>query len=421
MQNSLLAINWLVLLPLGVALHWSLHLIYGGRRGRSAGALHLMLSTAAWLFLMAGVLGPITVYGGPFGVLLTVAFFGVTMMFVQKYRHAEGRTLLWFLAVAAERQWSLAEAARTFAADRTDEMGRRADRLADLLDTGVPLPDALQQSKNHLPLDAQLAARLGHESGDIAVALKESARDGGRFAPIWEPFLQRLIYLILVVAMGLVLVNLGMIRVMPTYTVILADFEVDMPRVAAVFVAMSSFLYQCYPVIAVLELMILLVLFWGILMILGKFIWEPPPLAWFTRRYHGAHVLRSLAQAVEFQRPMDETFDRLGASYPRGHVRRRLDEATVEIRAGTHWCDALEGSRLIAPADAAVLRAAERVGNLPWALREMSNSAMRRLATRLHLGLNLGIPAAIVAVGAFVGLFAWAVLEPLMKLVMSLT
>jgi type II secretory pathway component PulF len=92
-----------------------------------------------------------------------------------------------------------------------------------------------------------------------------------------------------------------------------------------------------------------------------------------------------------------------------------------ELAGGAHWIDALRRAKLISAADAAVLAAAQRAGNLPWALEEMADSVIRRQSYRLQVAMNLIFPPALLAVGATIGLFAIGLFMPLVTLVQALT
>jgi type II secretory pathway component PulF len=147
---------------------------------------------------------------------------------------------------------------------------------------------------------------------------------------------------------------------------------------------------------------------------------EPIGASWITRRFHGAIVLRSLAQAVQRGYPLDSTFDLLTRWYPRHHVRGRLLQAKQEVEEGGNWCDALQRCGLVAPAAAAVLRAAERVGNLPWALREMAESTMRRMYRRVTFLINLLFPLVVILIGYAVAFFVVSMMLPLISLIQNL-
>ena len=102
----------------------------------------------------------------------------------------------------------------------------------------------------------------------------------------------------------------------------------------------------------------------------------------------------------------------LAESYPKRAVRRQLHQAAAEVDSGGDWCEGLFHHGLIGRADRAILQAAQRLGNLPWALREMADSNRRRLAYRVQALSQMCFPLAVFVYGAIVGLIAVAVFRP---------
>ena len=76
---------------------------------------------------------------------------------------------------------------------------------------------------------------------------------------------------------------------------------------------------------------------------------------------------------------------------------------------------------LIGKPEAAVFRAAERTGNLAWALEEMAESHVRRSVYRIQAWVNVAFPASLLALGGCVLLIAFAILSPLFKMILCLT
>jgi len=76
---------------------------------------------------------------------------------------------------------------------------------------------------------------------------------------------------------------------------------------------------------------------------------------------------------------------------------------------------------LIKRAELAVLKSAQRVGNLPWALREMAASSRRRLAYRLQGVAQVLFVLVIVSFGLMIGTFYISYFLPLIRLIQSLT
>jgi protein transport protein HofC len=101
-------------------------------------------------------------------------------------------------------------------------------------------------------------------------------------------------------------------------------------------------------------------------------------------------------------------------------MRERLIKVLLDVQHGTDWLESLAHHGLLGRTDAAVLRSARRVGNLPWALRETAESGERRLAYRLEAFLQLLMPIVLVAFGGLVGLIVVAYLSPLITILETL-
>mgnify|MGYP001445953182 FL=1 len=86
-----------------------------------------------------------------------------------------------------------------------------------------------------------------------------------------------------------------------------------------------------------------------------------------------------------------------------------------------HWCDALRSVRLLTWTDVAVLKAAERVGNLGWALEEMSEGSLRRWALRWRILVNVAFPFLILALGMVVSVIVVGLFIPLVALIQGLS
>jgi type II secretory pathway component PulF len=146
------------------------------------------------------------------------------------------------------------------------------------------------------------------------------------------------------------------------------------------------------------------------------------PLIWpLFRRYDGALVMRGLALALRRAMPMPQALKVVEESYPLPIVRRRLAWARQRVESGQDWRQALLGASLITKADAAVLAAAERVGNLDWALEEMASSSLRRQAHRVQIGLQILFPILLLSVGLVVFIIVCGLFMPLISLIQGLT
>ena len=99
----------------------------------------------------------------------------------------------------------------------------------------------------------------------------------------------------------------------------------------------------------------------------------------------------------------------------------RCGWAAEQASAGSDWRQSLLQTGLIRPADAAVLGAAEGVGNLPWALEEMADSALRRQIYRVQAALQVVFPVLLLGLGGIVGMFVVGLFVPLISLIQGMT
>jgi type II secretory pathway component PulF len=118
---------------------------------------------------------------------------------------------------------------------------------------------------------------------------------------------------------------------------------------------------------------------------------------------------------------MTQALHLLADTYPIRHVGRLLAAVAGKAYQGASWHTSLAHAGLISSADAAVLAAAERADNLPWALEEMADSAIRRQTYRLQLALHCLYPLVLLLLGGLVAFFVIGLFLPLISLIQGLS
>jgi general secretion pathway protein F len=340
-----------------------------------------------------------------------------------RYGQMERRVLLWLLAVAAEKGIPLPDAAQAFADERFDKLGVRAHRLAIALGQGLPLDRALAATEIRLPNDALVAVRTGCDTGGLAPLLKSAARHAAGIDAAIQGIVGRIVYLLLFMIFTSFVIAFIQIKIVPAFQKIFQDFHQRLPPVT---LAMIKGFYgpMHFPVFAAL----VFILFAGLLLCflytltryMGLLRWDPPLVRRMSLPLDESLILRSLAESVDAGKPMDATLWVLAKRYPKGYIRRRLRRAAERTNEGTHWCDTLYANRLLSAADAGVLRAAERVGNLSWAMNSTADRLVRRFTTRLLGTMSISFPLVLLAFGAVVFLIAVGLIFPLAQLILHL-
>jgi type II secretory pathway component PulF len=357
---------------------------------------------------------------GPFGLVWWMIALYVLVEAVRNYRATQQYGLLWLLTVSAERSMPLTTAIEAFARERRGSYSRRAKRLAALLSSGVPLPDALDCCPGLLPAQAVPLVRVGYETGTLAAALRQAATHGDFQKPVWAALTGKISYLLLVPMFGAGILVFIMIKIIPSFFKIFKDFGIPLPAMTQLLVEVSNgfvyYWYLCLP----FYLLALWLLIHTVARYFGWSQWDPPGIARLMRRLDSARILDTLALVAHQQRPLSEGIAALAQSYPKPDIRRRLRRAMGDIQAGGDWCESFRRHDLIRRPELAILQAAQRVGNLPWALHEMADSARRRLAYRVQAIVQFLFPPIVICMGMIVMFIVVALFLPLIALIQKL-
>jgi general secretion pathway protein F len=391
---------------------------------------HWVILLGCWAILVGGLAGAIA--NSPvavFGLLLSIAVLGIIILVpacilvnvaVRPNYRSEQNALLWSLTVAAEKMVPLVPTIEAFARESTGQMPDKARRLAKLLDSGIPLPQALDRVPGILPARVLPMIRVGYDSGVLAKALRQAVSTRDMLNVVWSSFFGKVVYVAAVATFASGILAFTMVKIVPSYERIFWDFKQQLPGVTKALMAASHYVVEGAFIFLPLYLLFIGLLIYFVLAYLGAITFSSNQMSGFLRRRHTAMILDSLALAAETARPMSETMLTLAGVYPQSGIRRKISYAAVDIHQGMDWCDSLYRHGLLKKADRAVLQAAQRVGNLPWAMREMADSNRRRLAYRLNALVQLAYPPVILCVGFCVMFIVVALFYPVITLISRL-
>ena len=210
-------------------------------------------------------------------------------------------------------------------------------------------------------------------------------------------------------------------QILPAFQKIFDDFHTSLPtptiKLIQALVLAGHFQVIGFAVLGVL----LAILLFTLARYIGIIEWDPPLLRRFALPLEGATVLRWLADAVDGQRPLSTAVGTLARKHPKLYMRRQLHLASQRISDGADWCDSLAETGLVPRVEAGVLKAAQRVGNLPWALDDMADRLARRFTARLTGLLSIGFPVVLLMFAAVVFLVVVGMFIPLANLVAHLS
>ncbi len=375
----------------------------------------LAIGVACWVLMIAGICGGGFALMGLWSIPWSVILLVVLVETVRARRATRQYTLLWALTVSAERGMPLVGAIEAFAEECGGRYGARARRLAAMLAEGVSLPDALARSPRLLPPHVLPLVRVGCESGALAPALRKAATIHNQHDAAYLSVMAKLGYCWLMTTFGMLILVFVGFKILPQFARIFCDFGAPLP-------AMTQRLFDCvnycgaFWLLRALLLLLFLLLYTAARYV-GLIQWDLPGLGRLTRRNDTATILDGLAVAAAQGRPLSEAIRWLAEWYPKWAVGDRLRAAAAEVESGGDWCEGLFHHGLLPRADRAVLQAAQRVGNLPWTLREMADSNRRRLVYHAQALAQMLFPPVVLAFGLIVMFIVVGMFMPLIALI----
>lgn len=370
-------------------------------------ALYLAFNFGRLLLLLILTFAPVAIVVGVIVVLF-------------KRRVAEQDALLRVMALAARHRLPLSQGIDAFADLCSFRMRRRNVALAYLLESGVPLPQALASVPGVLPSSAVVLACVGWNEGALPEALSEAVSATESDRVYRSNFMGKLGYIATVFLIMQILVGFVLYFITPKFEVIFMDFGMPLPAVTRFVIGLSHgpllplFLLVLIP----LELALVVYIPFSFF---GWIQWELPFVDWLYLRRDSASVLRSLSIGVSAGRPMSSTIDLLSRFYPRSGIRYRLLKARHWIEHGLPWHEALRRLGIIRRGESAILESAQRAGNLGWALKMLADSNERRQGYRMQALSQTLFPVLVIALGVVVGTICVAFFTPLVELIERLS
>ncbi len=399
----------------------------------------LLLFRIGIVTLIALVVLVIVVFTGPIGIGATVV---VALMIWRAARLTRQRAFVLMLAEAIQRRIPLIPALEAFREEYAESRLAVAilrpsplvrflfptiewrwnwrgsvDHFARALSDGIALPEALRLLPGLVPLESLPLIDAGHRAGRLSEALRRIAVQNDRTGPVWQSVVGKVFYLALLVMIIFGIWVFMAIKIMPVYKKIFSDFDAALPPITELMMSVSSAMCIYWPLDVLIGLLLLGLFLYGSACYVGLTMCDLRGTRWLVRRLDTATVLDTLALTTEARQPMPAALAALTAHYPKPSIRRRLRRAWRAVASGRQWCDGLAAVGLLRPAEVGLLQSAARVGNLPWAMREMADSNRRRFAYRLNAILQVLFPLTLGLVGLVVCLYVTACFLPLVKLI----
>jgi general secretion pathway protein F len=338
---------------------------------------------------------------------------------------ARQSTLLWTLAVAVEKHVALVPFLEALADEAGGRWRWKMRALAELLNAGVSIPDALDATPGILPDDTRLLIRVGAESGRMGPALRDAATQFARRSEaLRPPGGASLLYLCGLAFVMLTVLSFVMYWIIPKLKAIFNGFDMALPALTMAIVQAVDVGVNYFYIFGPLSLGGLMLAVAVSFELMGWGVgWGSPSrrlTRWFPR-LQAPLALRSLGIAVDGGRPLLTALKTLAELHPDPALRRRMERVEAEIAQGHECWESLVSVGLLKRGETTLLNAAERVGNLGWALRGMADSIEHRSEHRTRIILELFRPIGILIAGVVVAVFVVGMFLPLIEIINKLS
>jgi protein transport protein HofC len=373
-----------------------------------------------WLNLIVGGLTLSLLVPPLFLVVALFLLFGVPALVWQRRRARESQ-LLWVLALAARRNRDFTREVMHHARGWTGFHACRLRELVVYLQSGRKLSFALQMVPDLLPKWIVAEIQSAEETGALTEALAEAATSHvtmmkDRFRAGSPAGL--IVYGVAYLTIATQIVAFLCYWIVPKLKAIIEGFGTELPWVTVVFIATADLFVDYFYLFMLFPIFLLWVVH------VDHRGWRTLKLRVFSRLYpmfDASSVLRQLAHTVERQQPLSQGLLSLANCHYRPSVQDAMASMYVDVESGDDVWALLHLGGFINRRDLAVIQTAERVGNLPWAIRAVANLRDRRLQHRLDVVMQFLRPALVLLLGAVVGFICIAMFSPLTKLLNDLS
>jgi len=360
------------------------------------------------------------------------------------YRYVRQQEFLHLLATTAEMEMPLAPAVWAFVRDRPREplrefwaafllffllpgyywlrhrrhsYDRKIEDVACLLEVGLPLHQALAGVPGVVPRDTILAAAIGQATGKLGYCLRQAGRF--RVSAAWIDAVPRLVYPLALLSVVVSVLSFWAVFLAPKLQVIFRDFKLHLPAATEGILNTSRWIarFNWLEVPLFLSLVVLV----AYLFAYPSACWSWPVIGRLYRIHLQGRVLKMLGLLLDTGTPLPEALQIMTKSgFFQGGDVRRLSALLDEVQRGEPLADAMQRHKLLPHMMAALVHAAQRAQNLPWALMELGDHLAQR-TVRLTQRITLAIfPVAVVVMGLVVGFIAIAMFFPLVQILQGL-
>lgn len=406
---------------LGLALLVAVRLMHGDPWSPPREGVLTWLHLAAWACLWTTLVAAVgfMVIGIPLSLPIVLIGLVYLVQAVVSYFSRRKNLLLRTLSLAAQHGLPLARAVHALSNEGRRGYHRRMAALADQLAAGVSLADAgrSRRTRGLVPRAAPVAIQVGTQTGRLPQALAELADSTDAIGQVRANAVAAMMYACGILTTGLLTISFFSVKLAPTLIRLFDEFDVTVSTLwtGDMLRWFSNPTFQAITMaLAVCGLLLFAVL------LISNLARAFPSLNYLDRRQtspRGGLLLSLLAKPVEAGLPLLPTVQLLARGFPDRQARWRLTRSERAMLAGEEPLAALGKCKLVSPRELALLAAAQRVGNLPWAMRQAATLRDHRWSQRTARRAQIIWGFGLVTLGVPVVIFALVTLWPIIAVI----
>lgn len=376
---------------------------------KARGSLQSELDIEPWLTVMLVVGLALQLLTLGFSLLICAPFLLQVRLLARINRQSN---LLWTLTLAVRRGLPLGQEIRNLSAGLWGRQRLRLELLSENLDSGQSLSNSLERQPGLVPLSIITQLRTGEETGTLKEVLAQcGARQVQYYSKEEDVTAIQNAFMILLLPVTFLPLIIGFLGyyIVPKHKKIFEDFGVT-PTDFSKFVFALLDPGLGFP--ALMAMFAIGCVAFTVMILTRDRERDWPVLCWLFPRSNSPLILRSLALLIRENRPLTTGLRALEDSHPRPSVRTLLKRVLTRIDQGADAWESMTKQRLINSHELLLLRAAERVRNLPWALEQIAATIERRSWIRLRVVLELVFPVVAIGIGLIVLGFAIVFVMP---------
>jgi type IV pilus assembly protein PilC len=376
-------------------------------------------------------------------LIVVVMFYAWALYAFFHYRQSRQDEFLQFLATAVEVKAPLPQALDAYLRDRPrgplreafvialmltlpgyywiwyqwNNFDRRLGRVADLLDQGYSLAEALAVVPGVASRETLMLAELGQNTARLDLCLRHSLQQ--RYATVWLEVLPRLAYPVAILFFLGGITGFWLIFIYPRMLRIFKEFNRQLPWQTVMLSDVCGTVGELPWLLPTGILVVLAVV--SVLIGSPTARWYCPGIGRLYRGHVQAQVLRLLGLLLAAGKTVPESLQVLaGSDYFAPVVQRQLRDVCSRVERGELLAASLIAGRLLSPSVAPLVQGAEHLRNLPWALTELGEHGATQTIGRIRRLSLLASPVTVFGIGLIVGFSVIAMFVPLLQLMESL-